>query len=84
MTSQASADQLTGVDEALLAAIHQAAGPDGSASSLFDVAVRRAGLNYWWALYRLRGLELLGYVRVERRGQGLPLVMHLLDRDKVT
>jgi len=77
-------DDLTGVDRALLAAIKEAARQDGSAVSLFDVAVRRAGLNYWWALYRLRGLELLGYVRVDRSGPGRPLVMHPVDPERLT
>jgi hypothetical protein len=75
--------ELTRVDRAILDAIHHAADADGNASSLFDLAVRRAGVDYAWAHYRLRGLELLGYVRVDRC-RGLPLVIHLIDRDRIT
>ena len=68
------ADELTHFDDDLLAAIRAAAGVDGAARSLFDVAVNRAGLDYSWAHYRLGALEALGYVQVERT-PGLPLVM---------
>lgn len=67
--------ELTPFDEDLLAAIRAAAGADGAAHSLFDVAVRLGGLHYGWSLYRLGTLETLGYVQVERPGPGLPLVM---------
>jgi len=66
--------ELTPFDEDLLAAIRAAAGDDGAARGLFDVAVRRAGLDYAWAHYRLGTLEALGYVQVERP-VGRPLVM---------
>lgn len=66
--------ELTPFDVDLLAAIRAAAGDDGAARSLFDVAVRRGGLSYWWAHRRLCELEWLGYVQVERT-PGLPLVM---------
>ena len=68
------AGELAPFDQDLLAAIRAAAGDDGAARSLFDVAVRRGGLHYGWARYRLGTLELLGYVQVERT-PGLPMVM---------
>jgi len=67
--------ELTPFDQELLKAIRSNAGEDGAARSLFQVAVVDAGLHYRWALYRLSVLEVLGYVRVERTGEGLPLIM---------
>jgi hypothetical protein len=70
--------QLSAFDRDLLEAIRAAAGADGTARSLFDVAVRRAGLDYDWAHYRLGTLEALGYVQVVRPGNGIPLIMRPL------
>ncbi len=70
---------LTPFDLALLGAIRASVDPQTRAvSSLFDLAVRRAGLDYSHAHYRLAWLELLGYVRVERQRPGLPLTIWLL------
>lgn len=71
-------DYMTPFDRELLAAIHAAADPETrTVTSLFSVAVTGSGLSYWWSLYRLEWLEMLGYVRVERRGPGLPLTIRL-------
>lgn len=71
-------DGLTPFDRQLLAAITDGADPETRAvSSLFNIAVNQSGLSYWWALYRLEWLEMLGYVQVERRGPGLPLTIRL-------
>jgi hypothetical protein len=59
----------------LLRAIRSCAGADGAARSLFYVAVVRSGLDYACAHHSLRTLEVLGYVRVARRGAGRPLTM---------
>lgn len=69
-----TSDELTPFDEELLSAIRAAADASGAARSLFDVAVRRGGLNYDWAHRRLVALEWLGYVQVERTA-GQPLIM---------
>ena|SRR5579859_1247767 len=73
-----SMPELTPFDHQLLSAIRTAADSDGLARSLFHVAVEQAGLDYKWALHRLNLLEVLGYVRVERQGDGLPLVMQAM------
>ena len=70
--------KLSGFDQELLRAIDQATTLRGPASSLFAVAVCRAGLDYCWAHYRLGVLEELGYVEVDRVGPGLPLLMRTL------
>lgn len=72
---QLEAFELTQVQSVLLAAIRSCAGADGAARSLFDVAVRIAGVDYAYARHCLNRLELLGYVRIERAGAGRPLVM---------
>lgn len=72
-------EMLTPFDRDLLSAIQAAADIDGAVSSLFRVAVRDNGLHYEWARQRLRRLEVLGYVSVQRR-TGLPLVIQLTDR----
>jgi hypothetical protein len=69
--------EMTPFDLALLAAIRSNTDLDGAAHSLFHVAVFESGLHYRWALHRLNVLEALGYVRVERPGAGLPLVMRV-------
>jgi hypothetical protein len=67
--------ELTPVELDLLRGIRRCAGADGAARSLFDVAVRHAGLDYPYALSCLNHLERLGYVRVQRAGAGRPLVI---------
>ncbi len=72
-------DELTPFDHQLMGAIRAGADPEtGLACSLFDVAVRRAGLSYWYSLYRLDVLTALGCVEVWRTGPSKPLVMRLL------
>lgn len=68
-------NELTPFDQELMRAIQDCAGPDGVARSLFYVAVRVAGIDYAHAHHRLRVLEVLGYVHVDRPGPGLPLAM---------
>ncbi len=70
-----SLNELTPFDHELMRAIQDCAGHDGNAVSLFNVAVRHAGLHYRYAVHRLRVLEVLGYVHVDRPGPGLPLAM---------
>lgn len=67
-------DRLTPFDRELLSAIQASADQDGAAHSLFQVAVINAGLHYGYSVYRLKRLEALGYVTVQRRA-GLELVM---------
>ncbi len=67
--------ELTPVDRELLRAISSNAGSDGSARSLFNIATRHEGIDYKWASLRLRVLEILGYVTVQRAGPGYPLVI---------
>lgn len=72
-------DRLTPFDRALLKAIYERADAQGGeVSSLFDVAVNYAGLSYWWSLYRLEWLEMLGYLTVTRRGPGRALIIRPL------
>ncbi len=72
-------DDLTPFDRELLGAIRANADPKtGLACSLFDVAVRWAGLRYWYSLDRLGKLAALGYVEVRRAGPGMPLTMRPL------
>jgi hypothetical protein len=67
--------ELTQAELALLRAVRSCAGADGSARSLFHVAVRVAALDYAYAHHVLARLEVLGYVRVQRAGAGRPLIM---------
>lgn len=80
VAAQADRDRLTPFDKDLLSAIQASAGIDGVASSLFRVAVTVGGLHYEWARFRLHRLEALGYIRVERRGAGLPLSIRLTNK----
>ena len=70
---------LTPCDQLLLEAIRSTADADGAAHSLFEVAVRKAGIDYHWAWHRLQVLAAAGYVRVERRGRTYPLTIWMLD-----
>jgi hypothetical protein len=70
---------LTPCDHELLAAIHSSADADGAARSLFEVAVRRAGIDYKHARYRLSVLAALGYVTVKRHGRTDPLIMRCTE-----
>lgn len=70
-------DEITPFDQQLMRAIVECAAADGSARSLFRVAVRHAGLDYPWAHHRLHVLEAIGWVHVQRRGRGSCLVMRV-------
>lgn len=50
----------------------------GLVQSLFRVTSRH-GLSYWYSLDRLDWLNHLGYVRVERAGQGKPLTIWIVN-----
>lgn len=67
---------LTPAEEALIGAIRMCADSDGVARSLFHIAVRVAQVNYTYAHVRVRRLEKLGILQIQRsNGRGSPLAL---------
>ena len=70
-------NEMNGYDRKLLQALQRKTRSDGSARSLFRLAVVESGLDYPWAHNSLTKLEVLGCVQVERCGGGHALVMRI-------